>query len=82
MPQDMPELCIDSSELTDAKIWIVKLLVKAEMAPSNSEARRLIQQGGITLDGEKVKDPSANLTINNGQILKAGKLKFAKIILK
>jgi len=79
IPQDMPELVIPKAELADGKIWIAKLLVAGNMAPSNSEARRLVQQGGVSIDGGKVSDPSANVDVADGQVVKAGKLKFARI---
>lgn len=79
IPQDMPELELSDAHLSDGKIWIVKLLLEAKMAPSNSEARRLVQQGAITIDGEKVQDPSFNLEAKDGQVLRAGKLKFARL---
>lgn len=79
IPEDMPELKLNSEDIQDGKIWIIKLLTAAGMAPSNSEARRLVQQGAVTLDGQKISDPSANIEIKDGQILKAGKLKYARI---
>ncbi len=82
IPEDMPELVLEASDLENGSIWAPKLVVKAGMAPSNSEARRLIQQGAVTLDGEKIADPSANVTPADGQILRAGKLRFARIRLK
>lgn len=80
IPEDMPEIKIRRADMQDGRLWIVKLLVSAGMAPSNSEARRLVQQGGVTIDGEKITDPSANIEVKNGQVLRAGKLKFAKIV--
>lgn len=82
IPTDMPEVTIEPADLTDGAIWIAKLLVKAGMAPSNSEARRLVQQGAVTIDGEKVSDPSANIAPKDGQVIKAGKLKFARLVVK
>ena len=79
IPEDMPELKIDAADIHDGKVWIVKLLTAAGMAQSNGEARRLIQQGGVTLDGQKISDPSANIEVKSGQVLRAGKLKFARI---
>jgi len=79
VPTDMPLFELAQADLENGKAWIVKLLVGAGMAPSNSEARRLVQQGGVTLDGEKVTDPRANLEVKDGQVLRAGKLKFAEI---
>lgn len=79
VPEDMPIVEVDSDELDDGKVWIVKLLVKAGMAPSNSEARRLVQQGAVTLDGKKIGDASANIEVRDGQVLRSGKLKFARL---
>jgi len=49
------------------------------MASSNSEARRLVQQGGVSIDGEKIPDMSFELEPKDGQVLRAGKLRFGKI---
>lgn len=62
------------------KIWIVKLLTEAGLASSSSEARRLINQGGVTVDGGKLTDESYELEIKKEVIIKAGKRKFAKVI--
>lgn len=78
-PQEMPEVRLDGAELEDGAIWIVKLLVDAGMAPSNSEARRLVQQGAVTLNGERVDDPFAKITPVDGHVLRAGKLRFARL---
>jgi tyrosyl-tRNA synthetase len=78
-PDEMPELRVSQADLEDGKIWVVKLLTSADMAPSNSEARRLVQQGGVTLDGDKISDPRASVEPRDGQVLRAGKLKFARI---
>jgi len=79
LPEQMPEVSIDQSELADGAVWIARLLVAAGMASSNSEARRLVQQGAVTIDSEKVSDASANAAVATGQVLRAGKLKFARI---
>ncbi|OFX15600.1 MAG: tyrosine--tRNA ligase [Armatimonadetes bacterium RBG_16_58_9] len=78
-PDEMPELRINPADLEEGKIWVVKLLTSADMASSNSEARRLIQQGGVTLDGEKISDPHASVEPKDGQVLRMGKLKFARL---
>lgn len=79
IPQDMPEVVLASGDLENGAIRIVKLLIQAGMAPSNSEARRLVQQGAVTIDGEKVVDPTASIEAKDGQVLRAGKLRFARI---
>jgi tyrosyl-tRNA synthetase len=56
------------------------LMLKTQTSSSKGEARRLIQQGGVTIDGEKVTDPFAEINIDKERILKVGKRKFAKII--
>ncbi len=78
-PQDLPEVEIPSADLEESKIWIVRLLAAARMAPTNSEARRLIQQGAVTIDGEKITDPQAKIEPKDGQVLRVGKLKFARL---
>jgi len=49
---------------------------------SNSEARRLVKQGGVRINGEKVSDPNLDLTVEEGMILKIGKLNFMKLVIK
>lgn len=73
---------IQRVKIPKKKIWIVKLLTISKMAKSSSEARRLIQQGAVTLDGKKITDPEKELTIREGAILKVGKRRFAKIVKK
>lgn len=79
VPQDMPEITIAPSELEDGSIRLTKLLTLTEMAPSGSEARRLIQSGAVSVDGEKLTDVMGSIAPKNGQVLKVGKLKFAKL---
>jgi tyrosyl-tRNA synthetase len=61
------------------KIWIVKLLTMAGLAESSSHARRLIQQGGVYVDNEKVVDVDLEIPIQGEKLLKVGKRKFLKI---
>ncbi len=82
----MPEVALSREDFEDGKIGVLRLLVKAGLAASNGEARRNVEQGGVSLDGEKVTDTKAVLEIDaigeNGVILKRGKKKFMKVILK
>ncbi|WP_122640848.1 MULTISPECIES: tyrosine--tRNA ligase [unclassified Romboutsia] len=84
--ENMPTTEIEESDLTDGKVDLITLLVKAELAPTRSEARRNIEQGGVTVDGEKVTDVKATFTkddlADEGLVLKRGKKKFKKIVLK
>jgi tyrosyl-tRNA synthetase len=79
IPTDIPEFVVPSDQLKEGKIWIVRLLTLADMAKSNGEARRLVEQGGVTIDGERIAAPGDELEIKDGQILRAGKLRFARL---
>ena len=73
LPTDMPELSVKG------KIQIVKLLTETSVVKSNSEARRLVQQGAVTLDGKKIDDLNKELSIKDGAVLKIGKRHFFRI---
>ncbi len=60
-------------------ISIIRMLVDAGMVKSNSEARRLIEQGGVSIDGQRVSDAAANIALKTPVVLKAGKRQFARI---
>jgi tyrosyl-tRNA synthetase len=77
-PEDMPEA--EFKEGTE--ITILNLLDQLGMASSNSEARRLIQQGGVRVDDTVIEDYNATLTLYDGMIVNVGKRKFTKIIIK
>jgi tyrosyl-tRNA synthetase len=71
---DIPEFTVSENP-----IWIVKLLQDLKAVSSGGDARRLIQQGGVKLNGEKLVDPKINLTISGGEVLQAGKKFFARL---
>ncbi len=75
---DMPTTVLDKADLENGEIGILNLLVKCNLAPSNGEARRLVQQGGISVDGEKVTDPKAMIKIEEFVVIKKGKKVFHK----
>jgi len=60
-------------------IWIVELVERTGKFKSRGDIRRVIQQGGVALDGQKITDDQARMTIRDGQILKAGKLVVVKL---
>ena len=78
--ENMPASEIPASEV-EGEVGLLTLLVKAGLAPSNGEARRLVQQGGISVDGEKVTDPTMKLTVRDGMVLRKGKKVFRKVVL-
>ena len=75
---NMPSIEVEAED----QVNILELLVKAELATSKSEARRLVEQGGITIDGEKKTNPSEILTFDKELKIKKGKKVFVKVIKK
>ena len=75
---DMPTTEIPASEL-EGGINILDLLVKTALCPSKSEARRLVTQGGVSVDDAKVTDPNAMVEISDSVIVKKGKKVYHKV---
>ena len=83
--ENMPSTSVNESEFTDGKIAILDLMLKAGIIKSKGEGRRLIQQGGVALNDEKVTDPYASVDIDafaNDVVIKKGKKVFHKFILE
>ncbi|MBC7526437.1 MAG: tyrosine--tRNA ligase [Chthonomonadaceae bacterium] len=81
VPTEMPEFVLTSDLLTESKIWIAKLLMEAGLAKGTGEARRLIDQGGVSLNGEKLTDSKtafapASLT---DAVIKVGAKRFLRV---
>ncbi|MBE3581214.1 MAG: tyrosine--tRNA ligase [Thermoanaerobacteraceae bacterium] len=74
MPSDMPEMVV-----AEDSVWLPRLLVRAGLASSTSEARRLIVQGAVKVGGSRVTDPEAEIAITPGMVLQAGKRKFVRL---
>lgn len=75
-PSEIPEYKIKK----EGGFSLVDVVAETGLAPSKSEARRLIGQGGVSLNGEQIKDWRKKVLIKNGMVLKAGKRKFVKFI--
>ena len=82
----MPTVEVTADDLYNDKLDIMAVLVKASLCESRSDARRAVQQGGVSVDGEKVTDISTCYTLDDfageGKVVKRGKKKFAKVISK
>lgn len=74
IPDEMPEY-----ETQEASQKIVQLLVQSGLCTTNGEAKRLIQGGGVSIDGEKVQSFDAEVMVSDGAVLRAGKRKFIRI---
>ncbi|MBE6670554.1 MAG: tyrosine--tRNA ligase [Ruminococcaceae bacterium] len=82
---EIPSVEISTADFADGVIDIVTLVTKAGLCPSKSESRRSVEQGGITLNGEKVTDIKKTFTlaeISESPVIKKGKKTFKKIIVK
>ncbi len=75
IPDDIPEIKLDNG----SEIGILDLILKVNFAPSKGEARRLVAQGGVSIDGEKIEDINAQILLDKNKVLKVGKRKFIKI---
>ena len=75
LPDEIPEMrCAGSSA------GILQVLTDTGMASSKGEARRLIEQGGVSVDGQRVADPAATIDFSKGVIVKVGKRKFMRVL--
>lgn len=82
--EHMPNTQLTEADLTDGSIGILTLMVKAGLAASNGEARRLVVQGGVLVDGEKVAAPTVSFTaeqLSKGIVIKKGKKVYHKVSL-
>jgi tyrosyl-tRNA synthetase len=77
IPDDIPEYKLDNNS---PELGILDLILKVNFAPSKGEARRLVTQGGVSLDGEKIEDITTIIKLKKESILRVGKRKFIKII--
>jgi tyrosyl-tRNA synthetase len=69
-------------KISETALWLPRLLVDAGLAPSTSEARRLVTQGGVQVEGEKVTDASRELPAGQTYLLKVGKRRFKRVTLE
>jgi tyrosyl-tRNA synthetase len=77
LPDEIPEVVVPGATCSTTKI-----LVQTVLVPSSSQAKRMIRQGAVTIDGNKITDPNAEITPTTGMTLQVGKRKFAKLKVK
>lgn len=80
LPDEIAEKAVEPSH----ELWICKLMVDIGLSQSTSEARRLVEGGGVEMDGKKISDAKLKMNLLKGEsfVLKAGKKKFAKVLVK
>ncbi len=81
IPDDLPEYVLPTSELANGSIWICKLATLAGLTSSNGEARRLVQNRGLRLNGEQVTDIQLQVSLDNPVVLQKGKDNFVRVSL-
>ena len=82
--ENMPSTKLDAELVKDGGVGLLAAMVAAGLCGSNREARQLVQQGGVLVDGEKVTNPKAVLTVdalNKGVVIKKGKKVYHKVVL-
>jgi tyrosyl-tRNA synthetase len=82
IPDDIPQIHVDDLTrmgLNPAAVYLVHLMSQAKLCKSNSEARKLIQGGGVSLDGNRITDPDFEFSVTRDMILKVGKRRFLRI---
>lgn len=81
MPDEIEQVTINEELLEEGGVSVSKLLVAIGFAASTSEARRSVTQGAVKLNSEKLLDPNAHIAIQSGDIIQAGKRKFAQLVI-
>jgi len=77
LPDDIPEVAVPAEE-----IGLLNLMVQAGLAKSNGEARRLVKQGAVKINDEKISDERAQIVPEDGMIIRSGKRGFVKVVIK
>lgn len=81
VPSEMAEFKVPAALLKGGQVSVAVLMAESKLASSKSEARRLIEQGGVEIDGQRITNPQAATAVKSGAILKVGKRRFIKLTL-
>jgi tyrosyl-tRNA synthetase len=81
IPEEVSEAPIPPAAVTDGRVWLPRLLAATGLAASNADARRLIEQGGVRIDGRPVTDPDAEFAPADltGRVLQVGRRRFLRL---
>lgn len=74
IPSDMPEVKVEENS-----VWIIRLLTQVGLVSTNSEARRLIKQGAVKINDQKILDSNKEIEVQDGDIIKVGKRKYTRV---
>jgi tyrosyl-tRNA synthetase len=83
VPDDVPLVPLPPHAVEDGRVWLPRLLAEIGLVGSNSEGRRMIEQGAVRVEGEVVNDPATELPVEalKGRVVQVGRRKFARIAL-
>jgi len=81
LPEEIPTYRVPAGLIEKRQASLAEILAGSGAAPSKGEARRLIQQGAVDLDGVVQKDPHGKIPVKNGSVLKVGKRRFLKLLI-
>lgn len=79
LPEDIPVKDISKEDLENNTIWLVKLIAMLELVPSNREGRRMVEQGAVKINEEKIIDVNYEVKVEQNMIIQVGKRKFVKL---
>ncbi|MBC7336890.1 MAG: tyrosine--tRNA ligase, partial [Clostridia bacterium] len=79
LPHEVPEIALSRDDTDGGRVWLPRLLVLTGLAASTSEARRLVQQGGVRLNHRRVEDPDVEIELSGEVLVQVGKRKFARV---
>jgi tyrosyl-tRNA synthetase len=80
LPSDIPVFTVPTEIINNGLVYLPRLLTAAGLVPSTSEARRLIVQGGVRVNEEKIADPNAAVPPAPGTIIRIGRRKFVRLV--
>jgi tyrosyl-tRNA synthetase len=81
VPEEVPGFELDPTLVDQGKVWLPRLLASAGLASSNSDGRRLIEQGGVQLDGEAVRTEELEAEGLHGRVLQVGRRRFVRLLM-
>jgi tyrosyl-tRNA synthetase len=81
IPENLPITEVPAEAVREGRVWLPRLLTALEMAASNAEARRLISQGAVRIDGEAITDPDAEMEADAlaGRVVQVGRRRFVRL---
>jgi len=82
IPTDIPEVSVATDSVTDGRARLATLVQLSGISVTGGEAKRLIQQGGISIDGVKLVDPSALIDLSKPIVISSGRRKFVRLLLQ